>query len=173
MSKRVTNEDKLYALAVYMQNYVTFKPERHKDNAPAKHTVFYQMWSNKKLNLRQCQAADMIYHDALNAFGNSKGLTSSYEPRVDTSRSTNGYDPVVAENSAQNSLRRLVEHLSPDERELLVMVIREFDKNSKVEIDLRVLGSILSGYNSGDQARAAGTAHLQAFLNRCANFYGL
>jgi hypothetical protein len=171
MSRSVTTEEKLHALAVYMQNHVVFKPERNSGFSPPKGTALYSLWRNGKLNRSQCIAANMIYHDAVNAFGCSQGLTSSYSEYVDVS----GISQMVqlAENVSQDRLKRLVESLHKPERPLLVMVVKEFNKSCKAKISLPVFGAIIGGYHGSDQARACAAGHLQAFLTNVAEFYGV
>ena len=171
---KVSKDDKLWAIAVYLQHTVTFKPERSKAYAPPEHTVFYKMWRNGKLNQNQCIAASILYDDALKAAGSSKGLTTAYNERVDASSSGRAYDPRVSENASAARIRDLWDNvLHSHEKELVIPIIKEFNTSSKVEIDLRALGSIITGYNDAAQARSAGTALIQSFLNTLVEYYGL
>ena len=174
LSNRVTKSDKIEAITVYAQRFKIFNPERSKEYAPPMHTIFYRLWKSRKLTTIQCIAANMIYEDAQKAFGQSKGLVSSYSERVDVSNHGGvGHNTLAFENSAQTRLRELVNQLHAHERNMLIMTVAEFDKNEKVNIDLKVFGSVISGFNGADQARAAGTSAIQRFLDSVAEFYNI
>ncbi len=125
------------------------------------------------MSTKQCVAAWGIYHDVVKGYGTSKGLVTVYDERVDMSMKKYGFDINVSANTAQARFIELVHHLHEHERRWIEIIVMEYHQRNRIDFDLKAIGNRVSGYRSGDQARASGTTTIQCFLNSVAEYYGI
>ena len=171
MSKRVTQEQILTALNVYMHNFQVFRPERSKGFAPPQGTVIYEVFKSKKLTQKQCIAANVMYSDAERAIGSSQGLTGSYSECVQVSG--HKQELLAYESVSSSRLRALVGRMHHHERKIFFLILKDYKNSLSGKLDIAEFGAVTSGYVSGQLARAAATGRLQAFLDTLVEFYNL
>lgn len=148
--------------------------------------VFYRMWQNKRLRVRQLVALNMFIDDSLAAQGSSRGLVAAMEERVDTSQALKEPEAYLGagQNRAADRVARVYYGLNLKERRLLHETIINPDRVETNEagravmrqgerVSLQGIGAAHSGFKDKTARSASGTAVLQYLLDRVAEMYGL
>jgi hypothetical protein len=172
MAERLKGSDIILAHNTTFIDWRVFNPERSRKYAPPQDTVVYRLWKSGQLNKQQCVAVERVFEDAVSATGDSKGQVSSPSERVDVSGVSQKLPKL--QNPAMTRLIHLMEWLHGHERQLLVLIIKDFHRsipNSKLEP--KFLGALTSGYVNGDQAHANGVGKIQDLLNSLVEFYNI
>jgi hypothetical protein len=146
-----------------------FRPAKEYDYQPRKNTLLHELWSSKRLTLKQQRAWHHFTQDLYRAAGKSGPVCGSYGEAV--SSSGDGFKvPTARVNAEYKRIQRLTSTLTKDEQILLMDLVTDDLQNQGV-IRLEDIGFAKTGYRSEDQARAAGVATVLYLLQRIASFY--
>lgn len=169
--KQLENLNRQRVDIIAMQIYaVVFKGGKEKAFEPKAKTLVWKIWDMDKLSIRQQQGWHMLCQDIQNAYGKSGSVSSGYNEMSDGGERT--YLPRAYVNAAQGRLEDLERRfLSRREKALLKDLLRNYSQDGH-EVKLEHIGLVRSGYAGEDSARVAGVVHVQALMDRLADFFG-
>ena len=160
-----------------------FVASRRNEQEPPRGTVVWQLWQGQRLTARHAWAAGRFYDDVVIGLadrGKVKAVDLASD-KVDGSRVIGMPGRLSPEERATKRLARLSKYIRPSEHQLVIELVRDYHQGEiarkagqrrfEVHLDLEALGRIVSGYAGRAQAKAAGTARLQALLDVFADFY--
>jgi len=164
---KTTQRIELTAFGIYA---IVFRGEADRTWEPRKGTQIHRVWKTTKLDVRQQRAWKKFRQDFDEAHGKSGGVTASYGEQLG-----NG-DGERMPRAFTNEQYRRVHHifktyLGRREKALLYDLLQD-DLKSGTDLTLEFIGLLRSGYGGEDDARVAGTVHVQYLLERLADFYG-
>lgn len=175
LTAKLSNELLQQAISTYCRNIPQFASHEGINGLP-EGTIFHELKRLGLLSEDQYRAAELIYTDAINAWGRS-GTTFSYNNPEESPPSTGQQVAprvkVTRTNKYYDRLYRLKKHLHDHQLRFMEILIEEIMLGKDRKIDLATLGRRLSLYKGKDQSRAIATGHWQAFLKSAAEFYAL
>ncbi len=165
---KIEKRIELSAIGIYQ---LVFRGEMERAFEPKKGTEIHRVYKAKRLDLRQQRAWKLFRDDVDKAAGKSGSVCSSYGEQTDHGNGSEFRIPKAFTNKHWDKVKWIFRsYLTPDEAKLLWDLLQN-DLTGNSVLRLEFIGLIRSGYAGEDEARVAGTTHIQCLLNRLAYLY--
>jgi hypothetical protein len=165
---KIEKRIELSAIGIYQ---LVFRGEMERAFEPKKGTEIHRVYKMKRLDLRQQRAWKLFRDDIDRAAGKSGSVCSDYGEQTSQGNGSEFRVPKAFTNKAWDKISWIFRsYLSAREARLLWDLLQN-DLKGTSELKLEFIGLMRSGYSGEDEARVAGTVHVQTLLDRLADLY--